>query len=447
VHFLHGYIGGGSQLLNGNSVKKRLDVRDLQLGMYVSSLDRPWLETPFLFQGFLLETDDQLATLRQYCRYVDIDTELGSEIKVEKVPGPDLVSQGEKIAEDDLDRKRLEFEMLRAQARPIEQTQTYEDLSDVEDEIRQVADAYRDSIVLMETVFEDAQKKRNIDTAGITISVGRLANSVIRNPDALMLFSQIKDKDRYTAQHSLRVCILALTLGRQLGLELGAIKALGIGALLHDIGKVRIPEEILKKPERLTKPEIELMKLHVPYGLQILRAQAPGLPTVALDVVGWHHERYDGSGYMSGAKGNEISQFGHIGGITDHFDAVTSDRPWRKGAAHHTTLMKMYDQRGKLFHPALVEQFIRSMGVYPIGSVVQLNTGEAGVVITRNRSRHLRPRVVVAARADNSLYDIARTVDLTKDRSPDGRMYEVVRVLGPDEHSINPVEHLPVLAA
>lgn len=150
---------------------------------------------------------------------------------------------------------------------------------------------------------------------------------------------------------------------------------------------------------------------------------------------------------MSGAKGNEVSQFGHIGGITDHFDAVTSDRPWRKGVAHHTTLMDMYDQRGKAFHPDLVEQFIRTMGVYPIGSVVQLNTGESGVVITRNRDRHLRPRVVIAAKADNKLYRAGRTVDLTSGRSPDGRLYEIVRVLGPDEHVINAVDYLPVLAA
>jgi putative nucleotidyltransferase with HDIG domain len=414
--------------------------------MYVSALDRPWLETPFMFQGFLLDAEEQLETLRQYCEYVYIDTDLAQQIPDEAAAVAAALIKTEK-SDDDLERKRLEFEMLRAQAKPVAQTQIYEDVSDVEEEIEVVADAYRQSIEMMDQVLEDAQKKRNIDTAGITISVGRLANSVIRNPDALMLFSQIKNKDAYTAQHSLRVCVLALTMGRQLGLEVGAIKALGIGALLHDIGKVRIPEEILKKPGRLTKPEIELMKLHVPYGLQILRSQAPGLPTVALDVVGWHHERYDGSGYMSGAKGNEISQFGHIGAITDHFDAVTSDRPWRKGAAHHSTLMSMYDQRGKLFHPGLVEQFIRSMGVYPIGSVVQLNTGEAGVVITRNRRRHLRPRVVLAAKADNSLYRVARTVDLTKDRSPDGRMYEIVRVLGPDEHKINPIDHLPVLAA
>lgn len=430
-------------------MKKRLDVRDLQLGMYVSALDRPWLETPFMFQGFQLETSEQLETLRQYCSYVFIDTSLSRTVaspepvpfvQTNKAPAP-LTTPVEQ------ERQRMEFEMLRAQARAVVQEQVYHDQTDLEEEIDQVQDAYKSTSDLMQNVLEDAQKKRNIDTAGVTVSVGRLANSVIRNPDALMLFSQIKDKDEYTAQHSMRVCIMALTLGRQLGMELGAIKALGIGALLHDVGKVRIPDELLKKPEALTKPEIELMKLHVPYGLQILRAQAPGLPTVAFDVVGWHHERYDGSGYMSGAKGNEISQFGHIGAITDYFDAVTSDRPWRKGAAHHTTLMEMYDQRGKLFHPTLVEQFIRSMGVYPIGSVVQLNTGEAGVVITRNRERHLRPRVVLAAKADNRLYRVGRSVDLTQDRSPDGRMYEIVRVLGPDEHSINPVDYLPIMAA
>lgn len=410
------------------------------------ALDRPWLETPFMFQGFRLTTGEQLETLKQYCDFVDIDTDLTRESPVEKTDATP-VAEPAPVLESEQDRKRMEFEVLRAQANPMAQRQTYRDQVDVDEEIPVIRDAYQDSFVLMRSVFEDAQKKRNIDSAGVKILVGHLAESVIRNPDALMLFSQIKDKDNYTAQHSLRVCILALTLGRQLGMESSAIEALGVGALLHDVGKVRVPDEILKKPDALTKAEKELMKLHVPYGLQILRSQAPGLPTVALDFAGWHHERYDGSGYMSGAKGNEISHFGHIGAITDHFDALTSERPWRNGAAHHTTLMNMYDQRGKEFHPELVEQFIRSMGVYPIGSVVQLNTGESGVVITRNRERHLRPRVVIAAKADNTLYRAGRTVDLTSDRSPDGRLYEIVRVLSPDEHHINSVQYLPVMAA
>ncbi|MFV1997506.1 MAG: HD-GYP domain-containing protein [Acidiferrobacterales bacterium] len=428
-------------------MKKKLDVRDLKLGMYVSALDRPWLETPFLFQGFSLITEDQLEALRQYCESVYIDTDQTRNLPADELASRRTAESAKRPEKNEQDRKHLEFEVLRAQANPMAQIQIYQDQADVDEEISIIGAAYNDSIDLVHEVFEDAQKKRNIDTAGVKISVGRLAESVIRNPDALMLFSQIRHKDDYTAQHSIRVCILALTLGRQLGMEKGTIKSLGIGALLHDIGKVRVPNEILNKAVALTKPERELVKLHVPYGLQILRSQAPGLPTVALDFAGWHHERYDGSGYMSGAKGNEISQFGHIGGITDHFDAVTSDRPWRKGTAHHTCLMDMYDQRGKAFHPELVEQFIRTMGVYPIGSVVQLNTGESGVVITRNRDRHLRPRVVIAAKADNKLYRAGRTVDLTSCHSPDGRLYEIVRVLGPDEHAIKAVDYLPVLAA
>lgn len=427
-------------------MKKRLDIRDLKLGMYVSALDRPWLETPFMFQGFRLTTKEQLEALKLYCDFVDIDTELTREPSTEKtIARP--TARSTLLLENEQDRQRLEFEVLRAQANPLAQIQTYADQVDVNEEISVIGDAYRDSVDLIHEVFEDAQKKRNIDTAGVKISVGHLAESVIRNPDALMLFSQIRDKDDYITQHSLRVCILALTLGRELGMEPGAIKALGVGALLHDIGKVRISDEILKKADALTKAERELMKLHIPYGLQILRNQGPGLPTVALDFACWHHERYDGSGYMSGAKGNEISQFGHIGAITDHFDAVTSDRPWREGVAHHTTLMNMYDQRGKVFHPELVEQFIRAMGVYPIGSVVQLNTGESGVVITRNRERHLRPRVVIAAKADSKLYRAGHMVDLTSGRSADGRLYEIVRVLDPNEHVINAVDYLPVLAA
>lgn len=427
-------------------MKKRLDIRDLKLGMYVVALDRPWLETPFLFQGFMLTSEDQLETLGQYCKFVEIDAGLSNE-SLDAESSPDTFVSPAPVAEKEQVPKRLEFETLRAQAKPDTEEQTYQDQVDVDEEIILVRSAYADSIALMYNVFEDARKKRNIDTIGVKALVSNFVDSVIRNPDALMLFSQIKDKNDYIAQHSIRVCILALTLGRQLGMEASAINALGVGALLHDIGMVSLPDEILKKSGPLTKTERELMKLHVPSGLDILRSQAPGLPTVALDFAGWHHERFDGSGYMSGAKGNEVSQFGHIGAITDHFDATTSEQPWREGAAQHFTLMNMYDQRGKEFHPNLVEQFIRSMGVYPIGSVVQLNTGESGVVITRNRERHLRPRVVIVAKADNILYTQERSVDLTSDCAVDGRRYEIVRVLGQDEHAFNPVQYLPVMAA
>lgn len=399
-----------------------------------------------MFQGFRLATEEQLETLREYCDFVDIDTDLTrNPVDADAAVDPSTLVTPK--LENEQERKHLEFEVLRAQAKPVAQEQAYPDQVDVIEEIHRVREAYEGSVDLMNSVFEDAQKKRNIDTVGIKVLVGELVESVIRNPDALMLFSQIRNKDIYTAQHSMRVCILALTLGRQIGMESSAINALGVGALLHDIGKVILPDDLLKKNDPLTKAERELMKTHIPAGLKILRNYAPDLPTVALDFVGWHHERYDGSGYMSAAKGNEISQFGHIGAITDHFDAVTSERPWRKGAAQHSTLMNMYDQRGKEFHPELVEQFIRSMGVYPIGSVVQLNTGESGVVITRNRVRHLRPCVVIAAKADNSLYRAGRTVDLTGDSSPDGRRYEIVKVLGQDEHNIDSLRYLPVMAA
>ena len=199
-------------------MKKRLDVRDLKLGMYVFALDRPWLETPFIFQGFRLTTEEQLQTLRQYSEFVDIDTDLTREPPVvDSDAGP--AEEPVLRFQNEQDRKRLEFEVLRAQANPLAQEQTYPDQVDVNEEIPFIQDAHDDSIALMHGVFEDAQKKRNIDTAGVKISVGRLADSVIRNPDALMLFSQIKNKDEYTAQHCLRVCILALTLGRQMGMR------------------------------------------------------------------------------------------------------------------------------------------------------------------------------------------------------------------------------------
>ncbi len=422
-------------------MKKKLEIGELKPGMFVYQLDRPWLETPFLFQGFEITSVEQIEELARYCRYVYVDTSL-SHVR-EKSPLPPR----RRAQVDSVDKRRLELELLRSQARSMLRKEPYSDSSTLESEILRVRDTYEYAQRLVAQILEDARTGRDLDIDAVTRLSADFTASIIRNPDALALFSLVRRKSEPIAQHSLRVCILALGLGRQIGLEQEALNVLGIGALLHDIGEIRVPQELLEKPSELTVAEAEVIKRHVADGLKILRQHAPGMPTMALEVVGWHHERYDGSGYPVGAKGNEISQFGHIGAIVDYYEGVTADRPWRAGAAPHATLMHMYDRRGQLFEPELVEQFIRYMGVYPIGSVVKLNTGERAVVITRNRERHLRPRVVLATDRENRPIEGGRIVDLSKQRTESGLLYEIVRVLGPDEHQIDPQAYFPLVAA
>jgi putative nucleotidyltransferase with HDIG domain len=273
-----------------------------------------------------------------------------------------------------------------------------------------------------------------------------MVESIIRNPDALTCFAQLKKKDEYTAQHSMRVCILALSLGRHLGLEKQELNTLGLGALLHDLGKMKVPNEILNKPGPLNDYEYALMKSHVPRGVEILD-NTSGIPRAAIEVARCHHERYSGSGYIHGLKGDQIGLFGMIGGIVDCYDAISSDRAYHTGMSAHAALKKMYEWRNRDFHPGLVEQFIQCMGIYPIGSVVELNTGEVCVVVTMNRMRRLKPRVALVLQSDYYPVPGATTVDLMNYNTGDGRACEIERVLESGAYGINPVQYLPVTAA
>ena len=420
-------------------MKRKLDVQQLKIGMYVSELDRPWRETPFMFQGFEIRSEDEIRELQRYCQHVYIET-----AEIYQTPPPRTPAE-RAVARVAVNHKKVERDLLiKVESQPLLQP-VYHDRTTLEEEIQAVEETHRATRALVYTVMEDVRLGKNINTLGARKIVGELAESVIRNPDALTCFTQLKKKDEYTALHSLRVCILALAFGRHLGLERDELNLLGLGALLHDIGKMKVPNEILNKPGALSDYEYALMKSHVPRGVEILD-KTPGIPRPAIEVARCHHERYSGSGYIGGLKGDQIGLFGMIGGIVDCYDAISSDRAYHAGMSAHAALKKMYEWRNRDFHPALVEQFIQCMGIYPIGSVVELNTGEIGVVVAMNRVRRLKPRVALVLRADFSPLPGATTVDLMEYMTRDGHPCEIERVLEPGIYGINPVNYMPVTA-
>lgn len=420
--------------------KKKINVQDIKVGMYVRELDRPWRETPFLFQGFEIRDEDEIRELRRYCQYVLIDTLEPNQKTHPRTPAEKV------IAEKQLQRKQAERDILiKVSTQPLLKP-TYRDKNTLEQEMGFAREVHRVARDLVYTLLEDVRLGKNINSLGAKKVVGEMVESVIRNPDALTTFAQLKKKDEYTAQHSMRVCILALSFGRHLGFDYNELNLLGIGALLHDIGKMKVPSEILNKPGALNEYEYAQMKSHVPHGVAILE-KTPGIPRPAIEVARCHHERYAGSGYIGGLKGDQIGLFGMIGGIVDCYDAISSDRAYHTGMSTHAALKKMYEWRHRDFHPGLVEQFIQCMGIYPIGSVVELNTGEIGVVVTMNRVRRLKPRVALVLQPDFDPVQCSTTVDLKDYKTRDGRPCEIDRVLEPGIYGINPVNYLSVSTA
>ena len=426
-------------------MKKKLEVQFLEKGMYVSELDRSWIDTPFLFQGFEVRDDGDIQKLQQYCKYVYIDLEQGKDASAPHSPRPDVVDSGPSVVKrNDDSEKKIELELLKQAARPhAEKKQTYDDRTSVEEEVDRIRNTHNETHALIQNIMEDVRLGKSLNSDKAKQSVSKIANSVISNPDALTCFSQLKNKDVYTAEHSMRVCILALVLGRHLGFDETALNILGIGALLHDVGKMKIPGEVLNKPDELTDKEFDIMKKHVPLGVNILE-QTKGIPVASIEVARCHHERYDGSGYMSGLSGDKISQFGQIGAIVDCYDAITSDRIYRFGMSPHAALKNMYEWRKSSFEPFLLEQFIQCMGIYPIGSLVELNTGEIAVVVTMNRRRRLKPKVVLVLKSNNLPYETPATIDLSTQTTRDGHPYEISTVLEPGTYGVNPVNFLPI---
>ncbi len=408
--------------------------------MYVRELDRPWRDTPFLFQGFEIRSEDEIRELQRHCQHVYIDIPEAYQKPVPHTPAEKAV------AAEVLRHKQVERDLLiKVASHPLLKP-VYHDQTRLEQEIEVAREIHRETRELVYTLLEDARLGKNINSPGAKKVIGEMVESVIRNPDALISFAQLKKKDEYTAQHSMRVCILALSFGRHLGFDEHELNLLGIGALLHDIGKMKVPNEILNKPGALTEHEYTLMKSHVPHGVAILE-KTSSIPRTAIEVARCHHERYSGAGYINGLKGDQIGLFGMVGGIVDCYDAISSDRAYHAGMSAHAALKKMYEWRHRDFHPGLVEQFIQCMGIYPIGSVVELNTGEIGVVVTMNRVRRLKPRVALVLQPDYYPVPGSTTVDLMDYKTRDGRPCEIDRVVESGAYSINPVQYLPINAA
>jgi len=395
--------------------RKQVSVGELQFGMFVAELDRPWTETPFMFQGFHLRTDQQLAALKKHCKHVFID--------VERTEKPDPRPPAAQF-------------QIRGQTKYVEQVK-------VEVEYQQATAVYTKSVARVDELLKPIAKPGGVlEAKEIKESVTQLTDSVVRNPDAMLLVTRLREKSAAAHARALQVSIYMIVFARFLELAREELDLLGMVGLLQDVGKTRLPAALVEKQGPLTPEEVELYKTHVQHSFDILAATPgihPRLPPLAM----LHHERQDGSGYPKALKGDQIGLYGSIAAIADSFDMLTAPRPQGQGEplSPSAALSYLYKERGTGFHSDLVEQFIQCVGVFPVGSVVELNSAEVGLVITQNLVRRLKPRVMIVLDAKGAPMRPHKILDLDRDPkwTPE-EPYRIKRTLEQTKLQVDPKE-------
>lgn len=396
---------------------KNIDVDQLQRGMYIHDLNCDWMAHGFLRPRFLLKTDAHLEQIRRLgLREVSIDTGKGddvsntpflSEINVAVAPARSGEQQPVSLADERVQAKRI----------------------------------HQEAIGVVNGLMADVRLGQQIDLERANPVIGEMVDSIFRNQDALLGLTRIRHMDRYTFEHSVNVAVLMVSFARSLDLDRALIHDIGIGALLHDLGKTEVPAEILNKPGRLTDEEFAIMRGHAVHSRDIL-AVVPGIPAAALAVAAEHHERLDGSGYPHGKAGTAISRYGQMAAIVDVYDAITSDRVYHQGMEPSQALRKLLEWSNQHFDPQLVQQFIRCVGIYPVGTLVRLRSGRLGVVVASSREGLLQPVVRVFMDARQRRYLTVHDIDLSRQRKGSEERIECAE--SPERWRVNPEELLQV---
>ena len=406
-----------------------ISVADLKIGMFVAEPDCPWSEFTFAFQGFAISTPEQVDIFQSKCRFVYIDrsrslNEHYARPEVEK-DGPLKSSPFERIQVDDdpggwrIDspfatekrqlRRRRFLDFLHSQNDNDQACELSRELAYVEPRYDILADA-------LQQAFKLFSEGREVDVSILREGLQDIAGSLQRNPDAVMWLMRLKQRDQYSFDHAMEVAVNMILIGSHIGWRDQRLLELGLAGVVLDIGMIQLPAELLKKVTPFSADELKVVHSHVACSLEMLYSQA-SLPHDVITIVSRHHERWDGSGYPRALKFEQIGMAAEIAGLADSFCTLLKDKPYRGALGHQEALEELHSQRGKQFNPVLMEQFVQCVGLYPIGVLVELNTGEVGVVIQQNRVQRSKPRVVVMLDADKRQVRAYKVVDLREDRN------------------------------
>lgn len=361
-----------SQDTNSTLIEVKLPANALEIGMHVTRLDRPWTEVPVLLQGLTIETPDDIDMLRDHCSFVYIEIE--KEFWLDSGKGT-VEAKEEKS-----------FPGFREQV-------------DIHDELPNAKFTFEKTRDHVDEVLSSISNGQSFDIDESRKVIQSCITSILRNANALLWLTQVKQQDKYTAEHSLRVGILAIAFGRFVGLKEHELETIGLCGMLHDIGKTKVPEDILNKPGRLTRVEFDIMKQHSVFGKEILDEQT-GVNKLIKETAHFHHERIDGKGYPEQLSASYLHKFVRMVSIVDVYDAITSARQYKESSPAFDALKILYSERDKHFDGELTEAFIRMVGIYPPGTLVEMTNGEVGIVVSANVDSRLRPKVELVMTSD-----------------------------------------------
>ena len=544
-------------------MKEQVPVEKLALGMFVAELDRPWLETSFLMQGFVIESQAQIQEFQRSCRHVFVERSLSTGDQFQPDPVEKAVVQRTRadsshirIIVDKKDTpeqpKKSLFDTIRqifksafssapgtaestppppapperpreplviihedkpekpkpkpstepghrergisneerayleratdpaatvtiytekelsarggflrrlarlfgmtagdkqygSQGKKTVEAPVYADQTLIEEELPMAREAHQKVELVVQEVIADLHSNKVLDLEKVSDAVGWMVESVVRNPDGMIWLARLKSVDTYAYDHGLNTAIYLIAFGRHLGLPEDQLQVIGTVGLMQDIGKIKLPRALLDKHEKLSAPEFKIFQTHVAHSIEIIRGSKEATD-ILVGAVEQHHERYDGSGYPKGLRGEQISTLGVMAGLVDSYAAMISVRPYAQPMSVQQALHDLYASRNQKFKSELVEEFIQCVGVFPVGSLVELNTTEVAVVVSQNRSRRLKPRVMLALDGNRQPFASPVMLDLIYDPpTPAGEVYRIVRGLQAGLYDYDPKQTLDVL--
>lgn len=414
-------------------MKHQISTDKLKIGMYVAELDRPWLESPFLFQGFVIDDDEDLDKLRECCEFVYVDEER-SQVSVKTA----IDSAG-----DEGSRKQAEDFHVGAAVSSVNKQPDQKIAENASPSSASFQAEYEHAREVRTTahsntikVLDDVRLGRSVDADEARQVVGGLINTISRNASTALWLTNLRSKNAYIADHSINTSILAIAFARHLGLPKAEIATIGIGALLHDVGMMRVPNDILEKPGPLSDEEFGVVKRHPAEGQAVLKL-TQHMPDSCLRIVRSHHERLDGSGYPDGLQGEDIPVSVLIVAVADVYDAMIADRPYRHGVSPQEALTTLHKEAKDHFGRDLIEEFIKCIGIYPIGSLVLLSNENLGIVMASNPKARLQPLVMLVRDAGGDMLKKRPLLDLSiggKDGAP---TVQIERIVNPRDYNID----------
>ncbi|MBI5891606.1 MAG: HD-GYP domain-containing protein [Nitrosomonadales bacterium] len=379
---------------------KKIRVSDIRTGMFIHEICGSWMDHPFWKKAFLLAASQDLKTLKSCgVQEVWIDTDKGLDVGSEAV-----------LSTHEEARKKVEEELSKIAKEPQSEPRI-----PIHEELERARKLQARSKAAVTSMFHEVRMGNAIKVSEVAPLVDEISESITRNPEAFLNLARLKTKDDYTYMHSVAVCALMIALGKQLGLSGSDLKEVGLAGLLHDVGKMMIPDDVLNKPGKLSDEEFNIIKQHPRKGWEILHG-SPEITPTALDVCLHHHERVDGTGYPDRISGELLTLFSRMGAVCDVYDALTSNRCYKNGWEPAETIRKMAEWRNGHFDERVFQAFVKTIGIYPSGTLVRLKSGRLAIVIEQTEKSLLTPVVKAFFSTKSNEPFLPELINLSKSR-------------------------------